>query len=891
MTHSLFDISVLEPLAAGGAVPLTPNSRLARRIEAEWGRAQVASGKVAWEPLGAVAVQEWLRGRWLEAVELDLLSPRALLTPLQEQQLWQSVIMRHAEESNTVPLLRVRAAAEMASEARQRLLRWQLDPRTSRLQQQFRLESDCAVFLQWLERFEAVLDAEALCTIDDCFGALLTLDPPAEAPAVVLVECAELTPLENACLSHVAGDAVHLPVGNREADCRVIAFVDRRAELEGVARWTAALHREEPSKTVGIVLDDTGADRVALEYLLRREFGCLGDDYSSLPVNFSTGIPLSEAPVVRDALAALALGLQSVATRSVPRLMRSRFIALDDVDSGLSQAFKRRLLDNGSEAIDVAELRNFAAGMHREDGSRLRFADVLMALFERRELRRTGLPSQWVDRFSVALETWGWPGSEPLDSLEFQQVRLWYATVESLASLDGITGPVDYPEALALLREACERQTSHPETVDTPVQVLGPLEAVGLSFDHLWLLGMQASAWPAAPRPNPFIPMSLQARYGMPHATTTREWEFGSTLVAQYRRANRYVHASYAAEADGVVEHPSALLEGFTPAGAPEPLNGNRAWPQALARAELERVDDSFAPAPDEAEIAAVRGGASLIEHQSLCPFRAFSEHRLHAGPLPDTFPGLSPAERGTLVHAALQVLWEALGSHTALGSLGPAEQAALVNTACESALPKIPGFRRRAVGKACIELELLRLRSLLDEWLDIERNRNEFRIAALEENVTVQIAQLTVRLRVDRIDALPDGEQVIIDYKTGEARVRDWLGERPAQPQMLLYGLASSEAPAGLAFAQVKARDCSYKGIGAVEGISGIQTDIAKAVRESPPVETWAELNAHWAAVLEALVDEFLEGRASVDPLGDSACRYCGQQAFCRVGLEDYRG
>ena len=106
----------------------------------------------------------------------------------------------------------------------------------------------------------------------------------------------------------------------------------------------------------------------------------------------------------------------------------------------------------------------------------------------------------------------------------------------------------------------------------------------------------------------------------------------------------------------------------------------------------------------------------------------------------------------------------------------------------------------------------------------------------------------------------------------------------------MLLYGLASSKLPGALAFAQVKPRDCTYRGIGEVEGVSGIQTDIAKAVKASPPVETWAELNAHWAGTLEALVEEFLEGRASVDPLGDIACRYCGQQSLCRIGLEDQR-
>ena len=53
----------------------------------------------------------------------------------------------------------------------------------------------------------------------------------------------------------------------------------------------------------------------------------------------------------------------------------------------------------------------------------------------------------------------------------------------------------------------------------------------------------------------------------MPHATSAREWSFGNTLLAQYKRANRALHASYVLEIDGVVEHPSALLEGFQAGG------------------------------------------------------------------------------------------------------------------------------------------------------------------------------------------------------------------------------------------------------------------------------------------------------------------------------------
>ena len=75
---------------------------------------------------------------------------------------------------------------------------------------------------------------------------------------------------------------------------------------------------------------------------------------------------------------------------------------------------------------------------------------------------------------------------------------------------DAVCQSLDFDDALQLLRSSCSRQMSQPQTADSKVQVLGPLEAAGLSFDHLWVCGMQGSRWPAAPRPNPFIPQVLQ---------------------------------------------------------------------------------------------------------------------------------------------------------------------------------------------------------------------------------------------------------------------------------------------------------------------------------------------------------------------------------------------
>jgi ATP-dependent helicase/DNAse subunit B len=140
----------------------------------------------------------------------------------------------------------------------------------------------------------------------------------------------------------------------------------------------------------------------------------------------------------------------------------------------------------------------------------------------------------------------------------------------------------------------------------------------------------------------------------------------------------------------------------------------------------------------------------------------------------------------------------------------------------------------------------------------------------------------------VDRIDRLPDGSQIIIDYKSGVSRVQDWLGERPAKPQLLLYGIAAPDAAAALAFAQIRPRDSRFVGLGRVAAAPGIATDIEKAVQERMPATDWESLNACWRDNLERLATEFLDGDARVDPLANDSCTWCGLQPLCRIGATE---
>jgi len=405
---------------------------------------------------------------------------------------------------------------------------------------------------------------------------------------------------------------------------------------------------------------------------------------------------------------------------------------------------------------------------------------------------------------------------------------------------------------------------------------------------------MQASTWPAAAKPSPVIPVSLQRELKMPHASAEREWMFASGLMQRYVSSATEVHASYVRSVDGIPELPSPLLEGFLwQQVEDEPHRCDPLWLRQREELAMESVLADAAPTVQHAELPMLRGGSGLLEDQSHCPFRAFAKRRLNTQPLGEFYTGMSPALRGSILHDALFTFWGLVQNTVELQRLAPADLEQTISDAIEDALGAVPSRQRLAFGNAYLSLEGQRLQRLFREWIAVEKQRSHFSVYARELDVTLEIAPLEIALRVDRIDQLKDGSLMIIDYKSGRSDVKDWLGARPSKPQLLLYSVAAENDPTTpdvsvLAFAQVRARDCSYRGAGSINAAEGVRTDIEKLVEGKNPAADWQSLNDNWRHILEGLVAEFIAGEAQVAPLSSSSCSYCGLDALCRVGLDE---
>jgi ATP-dependent helicase/nuclease subunit B len=267
-----------------------------------------------------------------------------------------------------------------------------------------------------------------------------------------------------------------------------------------------------------------------------------------------------------------------------------------------------------------------------------------------------------------------------------------------------------------------------------------------------------------------------------------------------------------------------------------------------------------------------VRGGTNVLSWQSQCPFRAFATYRLRADEWPEPEPGLSAMERGNALHGALAVLWKRFGSRAALAAAGPqAIQEAMteaVNIGCST----LPTQGRERL----IRLEHIRLRAVLEDWIELDFARGDFTVEAIEYDFDLTDTGLPIRARADRIDRLPGGELVLIDYKSTAPNKRVWSGERPDNLQLPLYAVTLPETPSAIVFAQLKRGEHKFDGLAARDGlVPGVKR----------PEQGWDAQLTEWREIIAKIWSEFEEGRADVEPKdGGKPCCQCHLHSLCRI-------
>ncbi len=879
-----------------GALVLTGNNRLANTLIDQYDHFCLANKKTVWPSPDIIPINNWLIQSWESAMLSGLVSSDTiLLSHEQEYQAWESIIKQSSYGNG---LLRISATAKSVSDAWRLLQNWKL----SHDDTDYQNSDDAKAFHFWASEFETscinnnwIVTAQ-LASLD----FYSTLNSSRE---ILLLGFDELNPQLQCLFEKLKSGACDVRWLRQETKGQFVVRLqcnDIRDEIYNFSCWAKKLLEDNTSNRIALVAPDISSIRPILLNTLERVLLPTSSAMQIMPVNASTsevtmvpalpwdismGLPLVEYSIIKVAFQLLSLVRGKPSIEMVSSLLRSPHIAGASDEHNQRALLDRQLRELGEPLVSLQTLHYYSGQQHAS----FYCPEIVNISKNLIKLKKSCLSKagsqQWTEWLTSWLIAAGWSAGRSISSEEYQTIEAWKALLQSFASLQTVTDKMTFEQAVTCLLRLASDKIFQIQSKSAPIQILGLYESIGLEFDYLWVMNLHGEVWPVVPRPNPFIPMHLQKQFGLPHASWERELVIAKKITKRLELSAANVVFSYPAK-NGTQELRVSPLIGHYPQSNLSDLaiEFPVSWQQQIKQqAELEKLTDDVAVA---VSVEKVSGGSSIFKNQSLCPFRAFVENRLHAKPMRQSQPGLDAMKRGSLLHAVLELFWNVITDQQQLKSRSPNELELIINDCIEKAIAEMTLKSPDTFNDCFTRIEKQRLLKLMLYWLELELQRAPFKVVDTERELNIDINGINAHLFIDRVDELENGDKMVIDYKTGLVSATDWFGERPNDPQLPLYSMASGDELSAVLFAQIKTGEVKFNGVVEQAGlIPDLPPKRKGALKDAS--DHWPQVLTDWKTVLNTLANNFLQAHIDVDPKdGLATCRklYCELSPLCRI-------
>ena len=835
---------------------VTASRRLSRVLVEQFGQQQLAAGRIAWR---TPAIRSW--AAWQGETLATAAATEKLPTRINSQQsriLWERCLSREIND----PLLNVGMLVRQAQETWARLHEWQVSIADC---EQSSAGQDQRIFTRAARSYQSILEREFWIDDDGLAGLLIELiDRRAiELPSrLVLAGFDRIVPQVQALINalEAAGCGVSAAlVGATTVTSQLHSYDNVDAEMRAAGAWARRVFDNSPDTSIGIIssnLDQDGArQRQLVQEGLVPGWQYSGPQFAAA-VNVSYGQSMLDYPAIGVAMRALRWLQTDLSSKDVSLLLRSPMLASDQV---LGRARLELVLrDLPDRSWSPSMLLGALSGRDDTPDS-LEFIARIQGLAERRkELPGRESPSVWATTIDAVLRELGWPGTTPLNSIEFQLINRWRDLLNDFARLELVSASMTFAEALARLSAMASDVVFQAESDGAVVHLMGPLEAAGMQFDDLWISGLTADNWPPASRPLALVSRDLQRSRGMPDAEPQDTMDYAQRVIDRMTHSASSVVLSYA-ESDGDVEQTvSDLIDvGVSSDAAP----ADPSWHASSLLDLVASVCLNEDPVPPVTVSERIAGGATTIQRQLSDPFSAFAFGRLLIKSLSPIENGLSPILRGNLIHDALQYLYRELPSQPTIADWGDAERQQRIKGAVDAAFAR----HERHVDSVLAQLlqfERQRVATLLDKLVSVDVARGPFNIEHVEKAVQTILSGVSLNLRIDRIDRQPSGTLTILDYKTGAKKRFLDRSREPTQIQLVVYACALDDAIGALGLINIDSRSIDIDGAG---------SPFAAAESWDEDLRRWKSLVLSAAAALQRgdVRTNVVVGSDSARPLG----------------------
>ncbi|MEM9620396.1 MAG: PD-(D/E)XK nuclease family protein [Pseudomonadota bacterium] len=647
---------------------------------------------------------------------------------------------------------------------------------------------------------------------------------------------------------------------------QLVACDSLRDEVSHAARWAYQVKRKRLDAMIGIVVPDLGQHHA----MVQRQCAALFDPLrgsQSQAYDIGAGQSLATHPIWQAARKFLQLCHTGLKLPEFATLTQSRLLQLTDW-----QVIASRWPREAGARVTLSKLET---QLNRSGATpaAVRGSSLLGALQAVQSNQRTSAhAADWVEHCVQLLELGGWPNSQNAQSVRYQAGQ---AMLEALASLATASPDVALPhmrfaQALQYIDSSLQQIVFAPQRPAADIQILGSLETTGLEFTHLWVCGLDENSFPSPSTSNPFVPQRVARQYAVPRCDAATEYEWARRQFAQWRAQSVNLRLSFTQVSEDSLQQASPLLRHLR-ASAPGVTTHHPYWQTPKASAFSAPFNDTRG-LPFNG--TAAPGGASLLQTQADCPFKAYATYRLRlrapqqANDLPDAL------QRGVLLHDVLEQLLRQYPDIDALASVTNSNLRALCQTRLQAHQPTLP--------EAFVATETTRLSELLSRWWQLELTRPPFAAEQLEAAYSVNLNGISLQLRIDRIDRVEDPQGnaywVVIDYKSGQVSGTQ-LGDPNIAPQLPLYSLIDARVGA-VFFAEIREDKIRLLGTGE-PSLEAPDSTYQQMI--APSEVSWDATRSQWEHELNRLAGAFRDGEASVEPTV-RACQNCHLHSFCRI-------
>ena len=828
-----------------GATVLTPNNRLSLHLIEYYEKQHRRYHSGLAEKPRCFSYEAWLQDVfWSSSQRSSQDQHPLLLSNHQQRFIWKEILQENLQRTVSDELINT------IQDAWQRCIFWQISPEHP----SFQYNQQSRRFQQWYRQFQQVLKRQYAITIAELPTYLSKIGFNLSNSTLVWSCFDEFTPIQRKLQQSLSGEnCLQLFDDFQEKSINGYCYAakDPQQELHQAITW-AQQRLNAGDHRIAIILPE-------LQNNIQSVQTAFSQSFSSELYNISYGKPLLDYPIINTAIHLLTLDHQSINAEQIKLLMQSPFIA-----GGQKEFAARSLILQDSQLMTLAQVswQHFLTQI-KTVAPKLHACLQAVPIYPKKDT-----VYGWVQHFKQRLYLLGFPGEIEINSHLYQCLQRFLLLFDELMSLNILTKQLSAQEAIQALRALSASVLFQIQKPPSPITVLGFLEASGCYYDSIWITSLTDNCLPQKTKFSPFLPVHLQKSMKMPHSDAQTEFQRAQVALHRFGYACHAIVYSYPSTIGEQSQFPYALIAQY-------PQHDTLFCPELKTTCGLESYSESylFPPKPNEK----LSGGTAMLASQAKCPFQAFASHRLKAKPGLSIRDGLDLAQRGQLLHKIMEHLWLKLDNQTNLLRLSSEQLDTIIDHCIQLSWDSLSKNYPNMISALSQEVEYQRLKYLIHRCLDWEKRRNSFQVLAIEQSHQINIAGLSLQIRMDRLDQdLVNDSQVVIDYKTSLPNSKPWLEERPESPQLLVYALLNIKMTT-LMFIQLKAGNISLQGLSAhpldEPGIQSLQEH-----------ESWTTYHQHWEKQLSLLASEIQSGNCEPKPKRSSLCQQCAFPSLCRL-------